>query len=148
LQVGPTRKVGRSPALEAALAACDWAVGRVWNQTFQPHILANLIRVDLLWADERCVVEVDGPDHCGILKFEADRRRDVHLQLEGFAVLRFTNDQILGDVPPFVPKSSDSSSLAGRQNTMENGVQDRLGIKERAALLALMAEAKVVSIQT
>jgi hypothetical protein len=85
-------------ALEAALAACDWAVGRVWNQTFQPHILANLIRVDLLWAEERCVVEVDGPDHCGVLKFEADRRRDVHLQLEGFAVLRFTNDQILGDV--------------------------------------------------
>jgi very-short-patch-repair endonuclease len=41
---------------------------------------------------------VDGPDHCGVLKFEADRRRDVHLQLEGFAVLRFTNDQILGDV--------------------------------------------------
>jgi very-short-patch-repair endonuclease len=64
----------------------------------QPHKLANLIRVDLLWAEERCVVEVDGPDHCGVLKFEADRRRDVNLQLEGFAVLRFTNDQILGDV--------------------------------------------------
>jgi hypothetical protein len=28
---------------------------------------------------------------------------------------------------------------------MENGVQDRLGIKERSALLALTAEAKVVS---
>jgi very-short-patch-repair endonuclease len=85
-------------ALEAALSACDWAAGRAWNQTFQLHTLVNPIRVDLLWTDERFVVEVDGPDHCSLVKFEADRRRDVHLQLEGFAVLRFTNDRILEDI--------------------------------------------------
>src|SRR5262249_48656568 len=84
--------------LETALAAHEWAIGRIWNETFQSHTLANPVRVDLLWAEERCVVEVDGPDHCGTLKYEADRRRDVHLQLEGFAVLRFTNNQILDDV--------------------------------------------------
>ncbi len=85
-------------ALEKALAGCDWAKGRAWNQTYQMHTLANPIRVDLLWAEERFIVEVDGPDHCGALKFEGDRRRDVHLQLEGFAVLRFTNAQVLDDL--------------------------------------------------
>jgi hypothetical protein len=62
-----------------------------------------------------------------------DRFKTVHVTIDGETS------------PPFVPKSTDSSNLAGRQNNMENGVQDRLGIKERAALLALMAEAKVVS---
>jgi len=40
------------------------------------------------------VVELDGPEHRGAVQFEADRRRDVRLQLDGFAVLRFTNAQI------------------------------------------------------
>ena len=85
-------------ALETALGGCEWAGGRAWNQTFQVHALTNSIRVDLLWAKERCIVEVDGPEHRGALKFEADRRRDVHLQLEGFAVLRFTKAQVLDNV--------------------------------------------------
>jgi very-short-patch-repair endonuclease len=84
-------------ALEAALARCDWAAGRVWNQTYQRHPLAAPIRVDLLWRDERCVVEVDGPDHRRRLKFADDRRRDVHLQLAGYAVLRFTDAHVLTD---------------------------------------------------
>ena len=106
-------------ALEAALAGCEWAVGRVWNQTFQPHTLANPVRVDLLWVEERCVVEVDGPDHCSALKFEADRRRDVHLQLEGFAVLRFTNDQILKDVS--VVRSQIERFIQSRRTRRLNG---------------------------
>lgn len=81
-------------ALEAALADMDWARGRVWNQTYQPHTLTNPVRVDLMWERERCVVEIDGPEHCGAVRFEADRRRDVLLQLAGFAVLRFTNAQV------------------------------------------------------
>lgn len=84
-------------ALEAALATCDWAVGRAWNQTYQSNPLTNPIRVDLLWRNERCVVEVDGPEHRAPLMFAADRCRDVQLQLDGFAVLRFTNDQIATD---------------------------------------------------
>jgi very-short-patch-repair endonuclease len=110
-------------ALEIALAARDWAVGRTWNQTFQPHTLANPVRVDLLWAEERCVVEVDGPDHCGAMKFEADRRRDVHLQLEGFAVLRFTNYQILDDVATVLSQ-------------IERFIQSRRAAKQKGERLA------------
>ena len=84
-------------ALEAALGSRGWAAGRGWNQTLCPHPLAGPVRVDLLWQAERCVVEVDGPDHRGALKFAADRSRDVRLQLAGYAVLRFTDDQVLTD---------------------------------------------------
>lgn len=84
-------------ALESALAACPWAAGREWNRELHSHVLVNPVRVDLLWRAERCVVEVDGPDHRGALKYDSDRRRDVRLQLDGYAVLRFTNDQIAED---------------------------------------------------
>ncbi|WP_131746551.1 DUF559 domain-containing protein [Frankia sp. Cppng1_Ct_nod] len=84
--------------LETALAAQPWAMGRAWNQTYRFGPLVNPVRLDLLWSAERCVVEVDGPEHRAIPRYEADRRRDVDLQLDGFAVLRFTNTQIIHDL--------------------------------------------------
>jgi very-short-patch-repair endonuclease len=83
--------------LERCLARCDWALGRTWNQVHAGHSLVPPIRVDLMWLDERCVVEIDGPDHRGVLKYADDRRRDNGLVLDGFAVLRFTNDEIVDD---------------------------------------------------
>jgi very-short-patch-repair endonuclease len=85
-------------ALEAALVEQPWAAGRSWNQTYQPDPLTGQIRVDLMWQDERCAVEIDGPEHHAAWHYEADRRRDVLLQLAGFAVLRFTNAQIDHDL--------------------------------------------------
>jgi very-short-patch-repair endonuclease len=85
-------------ALEAALAKHPWASGRVWNRTFRPDPLTNPIRVDLMWPDERCAIEIDGDEHRGIQHYEDDRRRDVHLQIAGFAVLRYTNTQIERDI--------------------------------------------------
>jgi very-short-patch-repair endonuclease len=85
-------------ALEAALAARPWAAGRRWNQTYDFGPLANPVKLDLQWPAEHCVVEVDGPEHHGRAMYEADRRRDVNLQLDGFAVLRFTNDQVGRDI--------------------------------------------------
>jgi hypothetical protein len=85
-------------ALEAALAGLDWATGRAWNQTYDFGPLVNPVRLDLLWRDDRCVVEIDGPEHCAEPRYEADRRRDVDLQLAGYAVLRFTNAQVQRDL--------------------------------------------------
>jgi hypothetical protein len=85
-------------SLEAALARQPWASGRCWNETYQPDPLTPAITVDLIWREERCVVEIDGPEHRSPLHFEADRRRDVRLQLDGYAVLRFTNAQIHHDL--------------------------------------------------
>ena len=84
--------------LEAHLARSSWAGGRAWNQTWSPGVLANPIRIDLVWPRERCVVELDGPDHLDTDKYAADRARDRALQRAGFLVLRYTNDEVLGDV--------------------------------------------------
>jgi very-short-patch-repair endonuclease len=93
---------GAERMLESALERCAWAVGRAWNQPHRMHPLANPIVVDLLWSQERCVVEIDGPEHRAEEKFEADHRRDVQLQSAGYAVLRFTNAQVLTDVEAVV----------------------------------------------
>jgi uncharacterized protein DUF559 len=85
-------------ALEGALATESWAAGRRWNQPYQSSPLSAPIRLDLLWLPERCIVEIDGPEHCQPRNFEADRQRDLRLQLDGFAVLRFTNTRIIHDV--------------------------------------------------
>ncbi|MFI5956690.1 DUF559 domain-containing protein [Cryptosporangium sp. NPDC051539] len=84
--------------LEKALSSRTWARGRSWNQPFSFGPLTNQIRIDLLWEVERTAVEVDGPEHRGPLHYATDRTRDVLLQTAGYAVLRFTNDQVLGDV--------------------------------------------------
>ncbi|MFC0003764.1 endonuclease domain-containing protein [Micromonospora siamensis] len=91
-----------SPAeqtLERALSRHGWAYGRRWNHTWQGHPLGPAYRLDLCWLAEGLAVEVDGPEHRGRVRFADDRRRDVHLQLLGYDVLRFTNDQVLTDVP-------------------------------------------------
>ena len=48
--------------------------------------------------EEKCVVELDGSDHLDTDKYAADRVRDRALQRAGFLVLRYTNDEVLGDV--------------------------------------------------
>lgn len=84
--------------LEARLSQLTWAHGRAWNVSWQASEMHNPIRVDLVWRSERCVIEIDGFDHLDPVKYAGDRRRDRDLQLSGFAVLRFTNDEVLGDV--------------------------------------------------
>ncbi len=84
--------------LEAHLARSPWATGRGWNRNWSPGVLANPIRVDLIWPREKCVVELDGPDHLNTKKYAADRVRDRALQRAGFLVLRYTNEEVLGDV--------------------------------------------------
>ncbi|MCG5433220.1 endonuclease domain-containing protein [Mycobacterium sp. MYCO198283] len=83
--------------LERCLARRAWAVGRTWNQVVDAQPLRPPIRVDLLWPAERCVVELDGPDHRTALKYADDRRRDTTLVVGGYVVLRFTNDDVVDD---------------------------------------------------
>lgn len=86
-------------SLARILASCEWAVGHHWNQEPTRDSLLPTIRVDLIWPAARCVVEIDGPDHRGAQKYAADRRRDNALAVAGFRVLRFTNDQVVEDMP-------------------------------------------------
>lgn len=88
--------------LEALLSTLDWAVGRSWNAFWQAGDLHNGIRVDLMWADERCVIELDGPEHRTAEHYKADRSRDRLLQSAGYTVLRFTNEEVLEDIEQVV----------------------------------------------
>jgi Protein of unknown function (DUF559) len=89
-------------AIERALAPLLWAAGRAWNQPYQARPLEPPVRLDLLWRAERCVVELDGPEHLEPMHYEADRRRDRLLQQDGFAVVRFTNDHVARDLAAVV----------------------------------------------
>lgn len=101
--------------LESALAERPWAAGRSWNCTVRLGTLVNPVRVDLLWVKEKCIVEIDGADHRGVEKFSADRQRDVMLQIHGYVVLRFTNNQVLDDVENVLALLQQF--LAGRRRT-------------------------------
>jgi len=92
---------GASPtetALEAALRQHEWANGRVWHQRYQPTPLDLLRYLDLLWPAEKVVVEADGDEHRGRLKWADDRLRDNLLQRGGYKVLRYPNDRITSDL--------------------------------------------------
>lgn len=85
-------------ALEEYLCRRAWAVGREWNQHYQVDMLSKSITPDLMWADERVVVELDGLEHLEPDRFVDDRRRDVDLQLAGYVVLRFPNSEVEHDI--------------------------------------------------
>ncbi|MGF7236455.1 MAG: endonuclease domain-containing protein, partial [Frankia sp.] len=84
--------------LERALAPAPWATGRIWNPTHRFGPLAPVIRLDLVWPVEQCVIEIDGADHRRRQKYADDRQRDRRLTVSGFSVLRFTNDEIMTDL--------------------------------------------------
>ena len=56
--------------------------------------------VDLVCLPARLVIEVDGPSHD--LTMDADERRTLWLEGQGFRVLRFTNDQVRYHLPDVV----------------------------------------------
>ena len=51
-----------------------------------------------MWEQEKLVIEIDGVDHLDPVKFAADRHRDRLLQVAGFSVFRFTNEEVLNDI--------------------------------------------------
>jgi very-short-patch-repair endonuclease len=85
-------------AVADALLTRECARGHRWNHRLQLGVWHSPYVVDLFFEDDRCVVEIDGDDHRRMPKFERDRRRDVDLQTAGYAVLRFTNDQVSSDL--------------------------------------------------
>ena len=95
-------------ALEHALAQHEWARGRVWNRCpTDLSALSGVAVVDVLWPDERVVVEVDGPDHRRADKYARDRSRDNMLQRHGYLVLRYPNDTVLDDPASVVAELRD-----------------------------------------
>ena len=79
--------------LEEAMLAISRAVDLP-----DPEVNARVLtyEADFLWRDKRLIVETDGfGAHRSKRAFEHDRRRDVDLALAGYAVHRFTHDQVM-----------------------------------------------------
>jgi predicted transcriptional regulator of viral defense system len=52
--------------------------------------------VDALWADQKLVVEIDGPKgHRTRAELQADHQRDLELRAAGYVVLRYTERQLI-----------------------------------------------------
>ena len=56
---------------------------------FPPYV------VDFLCIEKRLVIELDGGQHASAV--EADERRTKFLEQKGFSVVRFWNNEVLGD---------------------------------------------------
>jgi very-short-patch-repair endonuclease len=94
--------------LAKSLAADD-ELGALFgfNQTVDT-VHGSRPRVDLLWAQGRLVVELDGYEsHGGRAPFMYDRHRDYELALSGYTVLRLANDEIVQDYGKAIAKIRD-----------------------------------------
>jgi len=60
------------------------------------HIIGEYI-VDFVCLDKQLIVEIDGGYHKNSEQQELDIQRTNFLQSKGFCVLRFTNDEVIGD---------------------------------------------------
>ena len=59
------------------------------QQTLGPFI------VDYVCVERMLIIELDGESHVG--RYQADQKRTAWLEKQGYKVVRFTNDEVLGD---------------------------------------------------
>ena len=87
---------------EAALWEC--LRGKKLESKFrQQHLIEDFI-VDFVCLDKKLIVEVDGKIHD--FQLEADHERTVRLENEEYKVIRFTNEEVLGNTNDVLNKIS------------------------------------------
>lgn len=65
-----------------------------YNQPIRTRYETNPV-VDLLWEAGRLVIEIDGQEHCRLVSFLQDRRRDFELLMSGYQTIRFSRFKVL-----------------------------------------------------
>ena len=64
----------------------------------QTNVRVGRYEVDMLWPEQRLVVEIDGfAFHSSRAAFERDRRRDAALQALGYRVIRLTWSRLVDE---------------------------------------------------
>ncbi len=87
----------RKNPTEAESAMWEMLRGKNLEAKFRrQHIIGDYI-VDFVCLDSQLVVEIDGGYHNDPEQKELDRQRTNFLQSKGFSVLRFTNEEVLGN---------------------------------------------------
>jgi len=67
---------------------------RLGGYKFRRQVTIDPFIVDFLCLDRRLIVEADGSQH----NEEADAERTAFLERQGYRVIRFWNNQVLGDI--------------------------------------------------
>jgi very-short-patch-repair endonuclease len=75
------------------------------------HVIERFI-VDFYCAEARLIIEVDGPIHD--YTPEEDAIRQEFLEAQGFRVLRFKNDDVMGNLAGVVAQIGEATSLPGQ----------------------------------
>ena len=87
----------RKNPTEAESAMWEMLRGKNLDAKFRrQHIIGDYI-VDFVCLDSQLVVEIDGGYHNDPEQTELDRQRTNFLQSKGFSVLRFTNEEVIGN---------------------------------------------------
>ena len=61
------------------------------------HIIGDYI-VDFVCIEKKLVIEVDGGYHSEYEQTEKDEFRTERLNIMGFSVMRFSNEEVIGDI--------------------------------------------------
>ena len=69
--------------------------GRLTGLKFKRQVPVDGYILDFVCFEHRLVVELDGGQHAGS---EADQVRDAHFRAAGFRIVRFWNNDVLGNI--------------------------------------------------
>ena len=87
------------------------------------HLIDDFI-VDFVCLSKNLVIEVDGGYHNDPTQKEYDQQRTLYLNEKGFKVIRFTNEEVLGNTEAVLTKIKDilvnTPDFSKQNNTFEN----------------------------
>ena len=91
-------KENRKKPTEAEAVLWEYLKERQLGQPFRrQHIIGDYI-ADCVCIPSRLVIEIDGGYHGLPEQQKSDEARQQWLEKQGFTVVRFTNDEVIGDI--------------------------------------------------
>jgi very-short-patch-repair endonuclease len=79
--------------------------GRMREHFRRQHVILDYIP-DFVCLSKQLIIEIDGGYHLEGEQPEKDEERTEELMRQGFRVLRFTNDEVIGDIDSVLEKIS------------------------------------------
>jgi very-short-patch-repair endonuclease len=90
---------------------------RFGNLKFKRQMAIDPFIADFCCFELRLIVELDGEPHETDEARERDRRRDAFLRDEGYRVLRFSNERVLGNLEFVLREIAEHVGFAGRPSS-------------------------------
>ena len=87
----------RKNPTEAESIIWDYLKGGFWGSHFRRQLIIGPFIADFVCLTHRLVIEIDGGYHQYPIQQQNDISRTEWLESKGFYVLRFTNEEIIGD---------------------------------------------------